>query len=226
MKYLFHNDIQYLINKRRSFLLLLAFVSTFMTVIYITMDIDLSEIMALSLGLNVDLTNIASMEILMYLFNISIYVFIIVDVYVKDIAYNLDNIFLRVKPVTWLFKKNILFILLTLIVKIIQYALILLLAVILNKEILIMKIVNLFIVDYCYILLIEYGFLLFYILFMTFKKMNLLVIIVGVVTAIIIPKNVLKLSKYSVYLLLITLLIQLIIYLLFKKRSKQIIENL
>ena len=121
MKYLFMSDIEFLLKKRKKILIALIFIPLLVMLINIKSSFTIVDNLNNCLGTNINIKTSSILEFIMFLFNIAIYLFLIVEFYVKDISYQLDNIFLRISPLKWLFKKNIVFLLITLIIKLLQY---------------------------------------------------------------------------------------------------------
>lgn len=226
MRYLIHSDISYLYNKRKFILSVILFIPLIICSIYSSGHVSVVDIIINSLGLNLNIQSINIIELLMLLFNIFSFLYLISDIYIKDLDDNLENIFLRVKPIKYITLKNISFIFVTIILKGIQYILILLFLLIFKNISINVGVLKLFITDIVYILFLEYSFLLIYLSYILTKKNILVLLSLLMALLIIYPKNVCSTSKYTILMIPLILLINIVIGLLFYKRPQNIIESI
>lgn len=226
MKYMIYNDIDYLIRKRKTILLLVLLIPLVSIFIAAFASATPNEIIIYSLGLSVNTKNIGVIELIMYLFNVSLFIFLVADLYIKDVAYQLDNIFLRTRPAKWFVKKTILFMICVLFMKLIEYLGIFIFFVILkNVNVINQDFIKIFFCDYLYILLIQYLFLLIYIISIYLSKHKWVCFLLFVVAMIFIPKNIFSLRNDLLIILGAIFGVQIIIYLMFRISSKKIIES-
>lgn len=226
MKYMIYNDIDYLIRKRKTILLLVLLIPLVSIFIAAFASATPNEIIIYSLGLSVNTKNIGVIELIMYLFNVSLFIFLVADLYIKDVAYQLDNIFLRTRPAKWFVKKTILFMICVLFMKLIEYLGIFIFFVIVkNVNIINQDFIKIFFCDYLYILLIQYLFLLIYIISIYLSKHKWVCLLLFVVAMIFIPKNIFSLRNDLLIILGAIFGVQIIIYLMFRISSKKIIES-
>lgn len=226
MKYIIYNDIDYLIRKRKTILLLVLLIPLVSIFIAAFASATPNEIIIYSLGLSVNTKNIGVIELIMYLFNVSLFIFLVADLYIKDVAYQLDNIFLRTCPAKWFVKKTILFMICVLFMKLIEYLGIFIFFVIVkNVNIINQDFIKIFFCDYLYILLIQYLFLLIYIISIYLSKHKWVCLLLFVVAMIFIPKNIFSLINDLLIILGAIVGVQIIIYLMFRISSKKIIES-
>lgn len=226
MKYIIYNDIDYLIRKRKTILLLVLLIPLVSIFIAAFASATPNEIIIYSLGLSVNTKNIGVIELIMYLFNVSLFIFLVADLYIKDVAYQLDNIFLRTRPAKWFVKKTILFMICVLFMKLIEYLGIFIFFVIVkNVNIINQDFIKIFFCDYLYILLIQYLFLLIYIISIYLSKHKWVCLLLFVVAMIFIPKNIFSLRNDLLIILGAIVGVQIIIYLMFRISSKKIIES-
>lgn len=224
MKYIFYSDIKYIINKRKILLLLLFIVPFILFGLNFKTSNNSFELLQIVMATNVDYTNSNFFEITVFLFNICLMIFLISDVYLKDIDYNLENIFLRMKPIKWFLIKTISFITVMFAIKFIQYFLLCLLLFVQNIDVLIINNFVLFFCDLLYHLLLQYQFLLIYVLSILIFKSRMLAIILFVVNIFYFTENIWSLNDKLVYVIIFLLLINIIIITLFSKFNKNIIE--
>ncbi len=221
-----YNDIDYLIRKRKTILLLVLLIPLVSIFIAAFASATPNEIIIYSLGLSVNTKNIGVIELIMYLFNVSLFIFLVADLYIKDVAYQLDNIFLRTRPAKWFVKKTILFMICVLFMKLIEYLGIFIFFVIVkNVNIINQDFIKIFFCDYLYILLIQYLFLLIYIISIYLSKHKWVCLLLFVVAMIFIPKNIFSLRNDLLIILGAIVGVQIIIYLMFRISSKKIIES-
>ena len=173
------------------------------------MDLSFISIVNTSMGTNIILKEFGPLEICMYLLNIGIIAFLITDLFIRDIKYSLDNIFLMF----------------SFILKILQYVLVVIILLI-NNKVFDSNIINLMLADYFYTSLVGFIFLLMYILFITLNKTKFLPIIGGILLIIVLPKSIWSLKCYIIYMIVILILIITIISKIIKNKNKKIFENL
>ena len=196
----------YLLKKRKRILLLFLLFPIVITFINVNMDLSFISIVNTSMGTNIILKEIGPLEICMYLLNIGIIAFLITDLFIRDIKYSLDNIFLRTNILTWFVNKVIIFLMFSFILKILQYVLVAIILLI-NNKVFDSNIINLMLADYFYTSLVGFIFLLMYILFITLNKTKFLPIIGGILLIIVLPKSIWSLKCYIIYMIVILILI-------------------
>lgn len=223
MKYLFMNDINYIITNKKKILLLYYIAILCISVIYASSGTNLGNSISIILGNNYKKTESLYIELIMYIFNIAIAVYICFTIYIKDIRYQLDNIFLRISPNKWILKKNIVFLIIMALFKIIEYACVVLVFVLFNNN---NNSNNLFLLifkDYLYHLVIQYFCLFVYITFCIFNRIKILFIILSIVLIYLFPQNIMHCNSLLLILSLISLV--LFIRILFINQSKTIIQK-
>lgn len=225
MKYFIYNDLEYLITKNKKILLLIFLLPIGSLLLNIKAHVTSIDIFLLSMGLDLDFNSLKLLEIIMYLFNIITFLYLIIKVYIKDILYFLDEIFLRISLGKWYKKKTLLFLLNIFLVKAIQYLILFMIMIIIRGNINILEYIKIFVVDYIYIIFIQYIFLLVYVLNVVFKKYRFLWYLLFLIFVVIFPKSIIGIYKYIIVILVLFTLLQLLLGLLFKHKSKIIMEN-
>lgn len=223
MKYLYTNDIKYILNKRKTILLILILIPILVLILNINSSESVSRIIAISTG-SIEKQNYGVLEIIMFIFNISTFLFLAADLYIKDIAYQLDNIFLRMDKTKWIKQKNIIFIIVVFIIKILQYIpLIIIVSIFKNYP---QEVIKLLLFDIIYILFMQYFFLFIYNLSLIYKIKYVLYIIYGI-CILLLPKDILTLSINQILLFLsaLTLIVNIIV-IIFKFNYKKILESI
>lgn len=221
MKYLFLNDIHYLFNKEK--LLFLCIISCLLigNIVSINSEASLFEILTRSMGTNISLENFDIIAFIMYLLNIVFFLYLIVRIYVKDLNDNLENIFLRVNPSKYIINKNVCFIVFSCLIKTIQY----LISIIIVNKMISFEIISVFISDVIYILVIQFAFLLFYLFYILLNKNIICLVVQVAIFMLVIPKNIYSIFNYGIHYVFGLLLILILIYLIFNKKCKLLLEN-
>lgn len=230
MKYLYVNDIKYLLKKRIKMLLLLFLLPSIIMIINIDTLVPAIDHINMCMGTNItnNLNKNGMIDMIMFLFNIFIYIFFIADIYVKDIAYQLDNIFLRMKASKWIIRKNIVFTILTILMKIIQYVFIIITLLIFRQtNIFTISVLELIIKDLFYTISIQFLFITIYIISSLIRKSKAVPYLIFMIIMVIIPKSIYKLSFNNIMFLgLMIIMIFIILQFIFKGYNKKIIENI
>lgn len=115
-------------------------------------------------------------QIIVYTFIMVFYVYLSMSVFIKDLKNNLSNIFLRINPTKWLLYKTLSIMFIDGIIMIITYLLVMLLYSTFNS----MINFNWFIIfnNYLYILIIQFIFLIFYIVYSKLPILAILSLII------------------------------------------------
>ncbi len=224
MKYLMHNDLSYLLHKRR-IMLIVIFTLPILILILNIKGSSMVEIIKLCMGMNLSLSNIDITQLLMYLFNVFGFIYLMVDIYLKDLDKNLENIFLRMSPNKYIIQKNIFFVTAMIIVKTIQYFIMILLFIIIGRQSFSIEIIFLVLTDLTYILLIQYLFFMIYIFYILFRKNTVFLLAAIIILMVVIPKFIWGTKPYIMNIITITILVQMIMNAMFYKYPKRIMEN-
>ena len=84
MKYLFHNDISYLVRKKRIILISVLFLPLLILLLNLGTQYNINDIIMLCTGTNLEINTIDIIQLLMYLFNLYSFIYLMVDIYMKD----------------------------------------------------------------------------------------------------------------------------------------------
>lgn len=225
MKYLIYNDISYIFHKKKKILLCSFLLPLLIVFIYSQSRITSINIVEFCVGANFDLKNFNIISLLMLLFNVFTFIYLIIDIYTKDLDQYLEYIFLRIKPRQYIFKKNITFLSLSIIIKAIQYIFIILLLFIFQKNIFDLRILKLFIIDILYIAVLEYLFLFIYFIYILMKKNIYALIIMLSILLFFFPKNIWNINEYTVLFIILLVVVHFLIILIFLKIPKKLIEE-
>lgn len=223
MMYLWLSDIYYLLRKRYLYLLiffLLPVLSTFLISFSIA---EFGDSFISVLGLNIIPNQYGPMEIISYLYFVFFALFLIIDLYLKDILYQLDNIFMRMSLPKWYMQKTVLFITVMVFLKLFQYLLVVLTFLILKGPITfsVLELLQLFITDTLYTVLLQF-LILFVAILSSFSKARWLSILLILTTFFFFPKSILIFERYWVVSIFF---IVVLIFLILRVISKKIFER-
>ena len=225
MKYIMCNDINYLFKYKKKIIILYIFLSLMSVSINMNSSVSIENIIMLSFGSNLRFDSIGVLEIVMYFFNLFLFLYLFTDVYIKDLLYNIDNLFLRIKPFNYIVIKNLFFILLMFFIKFIQYFICVFVCFILNKNF-DFSIVYLYLIDSIYILTFQYLFMYIYYIYIFMHKNTCILFFESLLLILIIPKSIWEVRNHFIGLLLIFIISQVMMLFVFKKKNKIIIQNL
>lgn len=225
MKYIMCNDINYLFKYKKKIIILYIFLSLMSVSINMNSSVSIENIIMFSFGSNLRFDSIDVLEIVMYFFNLFLFLYLVTDVYIKDLLYNIDNLFLRIKPFNYIVIKNLFFILLMFFIKFIQYFICVFVCFILNKNF-DFSIVYLYLIDSIYILTFQYLFMFIYYIYIFMHKNTCILFFESLLLILIIPKSILEVRNHFIGLLLIFIISQVMMLFVFKKKNKIIIQNL
>ena len=139
---------------------------------------------------------------------------------------NLENIFLRINSKKYISKKIILSMLITFMLKFIQYVIITITLLLFNHFSLEFNILKLFFTDFLYTISMQLIFLLIYMIFIIMKKKVYYLTISITLSIILIPKNIWQTKKYVVIVFLVIITLSSLIKIIFSRRASNIIENI
>lgn len=226
MKYLVYNDISYIIHHKFTLIMLVLLLPVFPLLLNIRNDISTIEIVMKSMGTNLSLDYYGIIEVIMYLFNLFWFLYLISEIYTKDLSDNLENIFLRIKPIRYILKKNICFIIITICIKLMQYIPVIGILMISKNNPTIYQLFRLIFSDISYILLVQYIFLFAYLIYILLKKNILFLITAIIILIVVIPKSIWNTWNYLYLVTLLLIFINILICWIFFKYSKSIIEKI
>lgn len=222
--YIVLSDCEALIRKNYKILFFLLLVPVFV-LWFITLKYNVKEMDILKITLGLNFSNGILITEMMFILNIVIFLFFATYLYIKDLKNNLDNLFLRMSIKKWFYSKEILMILLTFILKMVQY--ILVSAIIYydgKKGILSSKVIELFFTDYLLTIFLQQVFIIMYFSINLFSKGKYFIITTLIAFVIVIPKDVIWYSKYMVILVLLNIIILLLGSKFYKINRRKIME--
>ena len=141
-------------------------------------SVSIENIIMLSFGSNLRFDSIGVLEIVMYFFNLFLFLYLVIDI-----------LFLRIKSINYIAIKYLFFILLMFFLKFIQYFICVFVCFILNKNF-DFSIVYLYLIDSIYILTFQYLFMLIYYIYIFMHKNTCILFFESLLLILIIPKSI------------------------------------
>ena len=225
MKYFLNNDISYLIRKQYVILLCFLIAPVVLLLLRLQVEGNMSMILLEPIGGFLNFESLDIIMLIMYLFNVATLIYFGIVLYTRDLDDNLENIFLRMSSFSYIIKKGITFIGVIIILKVIQYSLMIGTLFLFGSSIFDSNVFLLLGVDIVYHILFTSSILLLYFLFLLQNKNHILLAILLLIILFIIPKNIWNLRNMLGIFIWIIMTIQGIIVMIFTKKSKKLIEN-
>lgn len=225
-KYIIKNDINYLLKKQKKILLLILGVPVILVILKVIEKQKGINILIYALALKIDLTNYNILEYVIYYFYIIVYLFLACYVYIKDYKTNLDQLYLRTDFKKVYVSKTKIFLLMMFIIMLIQYGLVTIVLLLLKNSIPMVTLSKAFITQYLLVVLLQQTFLTGYLSAGLNATLKLIVIAVGIGILIVLPKDIIHLSKYNLILVISLGIIIGINHWIHKKYNKKIIQAL
>lgn len=199
MSSIIKGDIKFLISKKINILIIYILM---MLIIFIFSKNTLIPIKDI-LGINFNTASISLIPMFSYMISILTIIYIFLKVLEKDMEYMYSIIFTRITSSKWLVSKIISYLIIILILKLAEYSLFMIL-----YKVEINMVFYYFICEITYYLMIE-TIILFVNLFK--KKRNIYYILI-ILSIIIIPKNILSIADILMYIVIISVIINIIIF--------------
>lgn len=221
MRFLFKNDLCHIFSKRRIMIYIYLLLPLINYILIKDSQLSKIEIFSSCLGLNFNINENNVFEIIIYIMNISFFTFLIVDLFLKDICYQIDNIFLRISPKKWVLTKIICSFIILFTIRFIQYMILILFLHTDLKNL--HEIFILFITEILYLILIQY-IILSTIIFLKKGKYKFLVYVIAILFIYLIPKNINNIveSNLSFLLFIMTVIIYIFFICYFVNKHKYI----
>lgn len=228
MKYIILNDINYLFRRRMKLIFIFIFLTFGMFIMRYDRGVNIYDNVVSIIPVNINLEQLLGIEPLYFLYNIFFFVFLSIDLYTKDLQYQVDNIFLRMSINTWYCRKVICISILTFCLKIAQYSIVIGGILLCNSALFDNNIILLFITDILYLCFVESTFILLYIIFILANKKKGLLIAFILFLVIVIPKNIVQLNSIlcRVIICIFILLIYIITTLMLKYKRPKIMQSI
>lgn len=226
MKYILLNDVYYILKHKKKYLI--SFISFVLIILFLYKSSvnDVKELLNICSGINYSKNSSIFIELIIYIFNISTNVYLFFDIILKDIQYQLSNVFLRIKPCKWIYIKIGIVSTVMFILKVFEYLVIYISFKFSKFNTDAIYIMSVMLADYIYILLIQFICFAMYIAYNISKKSSAIILILVYIFISVYPKSILYTIKCIGYEIFIILVIEFIIYILFKKCNKVIIQKL
>ncbi|MDO5393604.1 MAG: hypothetical protein Q4F33_03295 [Mycoplasmatota bacterium] len=221
MKFILVNDLMHLLNNRKKYLLLYIIIP-FLVSLLLPLELpDKLSSLFFSLGNNLNINKCNIVEICMYLFNVLMFIFLVADLFFKDLAYYKEYIFLRKKIHIWFSYKTIFVLLLSFCIKLFEY---LIITIYLDffSDISYVYVTKIMLLDINYLILIFFILVIVYILCKLFSNISivLLVLICGVV-----PKNIIQTGSYYLVVVFLNIIVYISIMIMLKSNGKKIVQD-
>lgn len=199
MKYLFFNDIKNVFKDKSLKVICITLLLEFVFQFFLFDD----NLINLLLGRNFN--NIRYfISTLFFLLNILLFTYVSLNVYLNDITYNVDHIFLRIKPVKFIVEKVLIILLSVFALRAFEY--ILLLPTIINNSYSMTSIIEYYLKD----ILFYYTFSLLIIFVREYKWLiRDIGVLLFIIYIVIVPKNID--NFYLTYFIIVLILILLVI---------------
>lgn len=225
MKYFLNNDISYLIRKQYVILLCFLIAPVVLLLLRLQVEGNMSMILLEPIGGFLNFESLDIIMLIMYLFNVATLIYFGIVLYTRDLDDNLENIFLRMSSCSYIIKKEITFIGIIILLKVIQYSLMIGTLFLFSSSTFDSNVFLLLGVDIVYHILFTSSILLLYFLFLSQNKNHILLAILLLIILCIIPKNIWNLRNMLGIFIWIIIMIQGIIVMIFTKKIKKLIEN-
>lgn len=227
-RYVILNDLEYLFRKRcKEIILLIIIPIIVLIVVNISISSDSYELLTMTLGLNLRKENLNIISAVMFTFNIVIYLYLVICLYIKDLQNGLDNIFLRITSVRWYFSKEILSLIITAFLKVLQYLLILVILLISGKNsITFEKVSVVFLSDFLFTIALQQIITLICMNIKSMGKIKYLIIPIIILGILVIPKNIVWYNNYQVILIIVNIILLLFSIFIYKVNKRNIIQNM
>lgn len=178
------------------------------------------------LGMNVSTQDFVFLEWVLYLFHLSFFLFLALEMYIKDIRYSLDTIFIRMKETVWWCRKTISFLILVFLLLLGEYSILTLLLFLQGFTVSISTILSFFFTYFFYIVCIQFMALLFYLLMCLTEKTRFVFSLLILLFLLFFPKQVVYFSDRLYLLVLFFFSLFLILDKIFLYKKRKIIQKL
>lgn len=224
MKYLLLNELNYITyNKKKSILLMILF-SLICIFLLSYSHYSYEEIFTISVGGSINEENKYILEYLMFYLNLLIPIYLIISSYSNDVDYQLNTYFLRTNATKWIINKNIVYICSFLIIKTLQFGIVLI-TISLFKKISIRPLILFEFILYPLIIQLICINVYFIDILKKYKRFLLYTVIIGLL--LFLPKRVLNFNISFIFFgIIILILLCFINILIIRKYCKYIMEEL
>lgn len=224
MRYVLKNDFSYFRKKiKKISLIYLGVIVGF--IIYLNLfDIKYDlDVFYKTMGLNFDISNIHPLTFTLFGIYLFYYLILMIKLFFKDIELDSCNIFLRTTSCKWYIYKVISINTITILHRLLLYILVIFLMTkmkILND----ISVINIFSMDIVWVLLIQQLFIFLYLMFVKYKWIVLLSLLLLFFIDINFITNVLFISNYFMYYLITLIILMLLNYFIFEKVYIKVME--
>ncbi len=224
MKYIMIHDFSYLFHRRIHLIMLILSIPALLSIFYFHADISFSDWTYLLTGTNLQLKSITILDVIIYLCYQVFYLFLAIDLYLKDLKFHLDYIFCRMSCRKWYLCKISSILLFGSLFKIVEYSFVGVLGSIQFSQVDIELLYSCMWIDLLYAVLGQLLFLLFYLSSYAFSKIKYGLFILLFIIVVIIPKNIISMLAYQKILPMIMLLLFLVVGIIFVKKNRKLFQ--
>lgn len=222
MKYIYLNDLNFVLRKKKNILILYFSVVLLYFVINVITSNNISvDLIYDSLGLKCEFKTSGWMKILIFCFSQTIYIYIALQIFYKDLKFGYDIIYTRIRPIKWFSYKLISIYSITTTLLCSIYILFNILLV-LQGDLLNLSLYT-FSTNLVYILCIQTLVLLFVFISKILMIFIPFLIFIYLFVIMNIPTNILSLNLYMI--LIILLVVNYIVLIFYKKFYMSVNEN-
>ncbi|MBO5138093.1 MAG: hypothetical protein J6B89_00425 [Bacilli bacterium] len=222
-RYLLFNDISYLFKNRLKFLVPLLFApALILLILNRNFNVEFGDVLLSVFGNNITFNNNSVIEYIMCLFNVVSFIFIGLDLFIKDIKNEIDYIFLRMNSDTWYKNKFLFLMIIDFVIKIIQYLLVLL-VVLLIKGNISREVFNILLLDVFNILFYQLVVLMCYFSLAVNKKLRLLIFAMSILIVIFIPKSLMIFKSYLILFIGLSVMMYILLSIIIKKNKRKVL---
>ncbi len=224
-KYIFRSDFSHLLQHKKH-VLLMWIVVPIVVFIFASGQESVERIMKTSLGIGIG-KEFDVLRITVYLFFLSISIFLIMELFLKDLKKNISLIFTRMKLEDWYITKLFSLLTITFLLKVVSY--LILMGLIFSfkwlKADFYSTMLILFMTDYISTIAIQMVVLLIYMIFNVSNVFKFIAVLLTIVFIRLYSLLMINQSKYILNIAKITIVILLINYFVFKLKNRYILQN-
>lgn len=224
MKYIMIHDFSYLFQRRIHIMMLILSILALLSIFYFHTDISFSDWTYLLTGTNLQLKSITILDVIIYLCYQVFYLFLAIDLYVKDLKFHLDYIFCRMSCRKWYLCKISSIVLFISLFKIVQYSFVWLLGSIQFSQVDMELLYSCMWIDLLYAVFGQLLFLLFYISSYAFPNIKYGLFMLLFIIVVIVPKNIISMLAYQKILQMIILLLFLVVGIIFVRKNRKLFQ--
>lgn len=224
MMYFLKNDLMFIVKKKYKIITLLILLNLLSLLLNFNLEVSLFDKITFSMGTNMSKERFNVFELMMFIFNNLVLTYISLSIFIKDLSFEMDNIFTRLKVEKWCFFKLLILFIIVMIIKLFKYFIIMMIICIFDKFDFDLKIFYLIMTDITYTLIIILIYLLMYFFSSFLFIRDMYFYIICICLFLVLPYGVFDLFKYIFQLLILLFILSVMILVIIKFFHKKIIE--